>query len=126
MYRSMPRSCWKSTEPNTNRSTPGARASSRAAARPRADSTIGNSAASSARLYWESYQGAFTAVPLSLPAGCSVFAKEIYRAPRSWAEACMSQLIHWNELDRGGHFAAFEQPALFVGELRTCFRTLRG
>lgn len=87
---------------------------------------LGNSAASSARLYWESYQGAFTAVPLSLPAGCSVFAKEIYRAPRSWAEACMSQLIHWNELDRGGHFAAFEQPALFVGELRTCFRTLRG
>lgn len=86
---------------------------------------LSNSGASSARLYWESYEGAFAAVPLQLPVGCSVFAKEIYRAPRSWAEACMPQLIHWNELDRGGHFAAFEQPALFVDELRSCFRGLR-
>lgn len=86
---------------------------------------LGNSGASSARLYWESYVGAFAAVPLQLPVGCSVFAKEIYRAPRSWAEACMPQLIHWNELDRGGHFAAFEQPALFADELRSCFRRLR-
>lgn len=86
---------------------------------------LSNTAASSARLYWESYNGAFTAVPLALPVGCSVFAKEIYRAPRSWAERCMPQLIHWNELDKGGHFAAFEQPALFVDELRNCFRSLR-
>lgn len=86
---------------------------------------LSNSGASSARLYWESYAGAFAAVPLQLPVGCSVFAKEIYRAPRSWAEACMPQLIHWNELDRGGHFAAFEQPALFADELRSCFRGLR-
>ncbi|MBA4285360.1 MAG: epoxide hydrolase [Xanthomonadaceae bacterium] len=86
---------------------------------------LSNSAASSARLYWESYEGAFAAVPLALPVGCSVFAREIYRAPRSWVERCMPRLIHWNELDRGGHFAAFEQPALFIDELRSCFRTLR-
>lgn len=86
---------------------------------------LSNSAASSARLYWESYEGAFVAVPLSLPVGCSVFAKEIYQAPRSWAERCMSNLIHWNEVPKGGHFAAFEQPQLFVEELRDCFRSLR-
>lgn len=86
---------------------------------------LSNSAASSARLYWESYEGAFVAVPLSLPVGCSIFAKEIYQAPRSWAERCMSNLIHWNEVPKGGHFAAFEQPQLFVDELRDCFRSLR-
>lgn len=77
-----------------------------------------NSGASSARLYWESYKGGFFAVPLKLPVGCSIFAKEIYRAPRTWAERCMPQLIYWNELSKGGHFAAFEQPELFVGEVR--------
>jgi len=86
---------------------------------------LSNSAGSSARLYWESYEGGFAAMPLALPAGCSIFAKEIYRAPRSWAEACMPQLNYWNELDKGGHFAAFEQPALFVDELRNCFRQMR-
>ena len=85
-----------------------------------------NSGASSARLYWESYKNGFFAVPLELPVGCSVFAKEIYRAPRSWAQRCMSQLIHWNELDKGGHFAAFEQPALFVSELRAWARCIPG
>jgi len=86
---------------------------------------LSNSAASSARIYWESYEGAFVAVPLSLPVGCSIFAGEIYRAPRSWAERCMARLIHWNEIPKGGHFAAFEQPQLFVDELRDCFRSLR-
>lgn len=86
---------------------------------------LSNSAASSARLYWESYHGGFFAVPLELPVGCSIFAKEIYRAPRSWAERCMANLIHWNELPKGGHFAAFEQPGLFVDELRNCFRLVR-
>lgn len=85
-----------------------------------------NSGASSARLYWESYKNGFFAVPLELPVGCSVFAKEIYRAPRSWAQRCMSQLIHWNELDKGGHFAAFEQPARFVSELRAWARCIPG
>ena len=84
-----------------------------------------NSAASSARLYWESFHNGFTAAQVDIPIGCSIFPQEIYRAPRSWAERCMSNIIHWNELDRGGHFAAFEQPALFVEEVRNCFRTLR-
>lgn len=84
-----------------------------------------NCGASSARLYWESFHGAFAAVRLEVPAGCSIFAKEIYRAPRSWAEQCMSKLIYWNELPKGGHFAAFEQPGLFVEELRNCFRLVR-
>ncbi|MFP5306371.1 MAG: epoxide hydrolase family protein [Gammaproteobacteria bacterium] len=84
-----------------------------------------NAATSSARLYWESYRGAFFAAELHLPTGCSVFPKDIYTAPRSWAERCMHNLIYWNELDRGGHFAAFEQPRLFVEELRKCFRLIR-
>jgi len=84
-----------------------------------------NTATSAARLYWESYRGAFGATELQLPTGCSVFPKDIYAAPRRWAERCMHQLIYWNELERGGHFAAFEQPALFVDELRKCFRLLR-
>ena len=83
-----------------------------------------NSAASSARLYWESYKNGFFAVPLELPVGCSIFAKEIYRAPRSWAERCMPRLIYWNELEKGGHFAAFEQPRLFVDELRAWSRCI--
>ena len=83
-----------------------------------------NTGASSARLYWESFHGGFVAVKVDIPMGCSIF-KDIYRAPRSWAEKCMSNLIHWNELDKGGHFAAFEQPASFVDELRTCFRKVR-
>lgn len=84
-----------------------------------------NSGASSARLYWESFSRGFNAVELNIPTGCSIFPKEIYRAPRSWAERCMHDLVYWNEPDRGGHFAAFEQPAIFVGELRDCFRMMR-
>ena len=80
--------------------------------------------ASSARLYWES----FTSPPLGevlLPTGCSIFPKEIFRCSRRWAEKKFKNLVHWNELERGGHFAAFEQPEVFVNELRTCFRTMR-
>jgi pimeloyl-ACP methyl ester carboxylesterase len=85
-----------------------------------------NCGASSARLYWESFEGAFVATePVPVPCGYSVFPKEIYRAPRRWAERCTPQLIHWNELGKGGHFAAFEQPDLFVDEIRTCFRNVR-
>lgn len=81
-----------------------------------------NSAGSSGRLYWESYKNGFFAVPLDLPVGCSIFPKEIYRAPRSWAEKCMSKLVYWGEPSKGGHFAAFEQPALFVNEVRAWAR----
>jgi len=87
---------------------------------------LNNSGASSAQLYWESFEGAFVANDIvPVPCGYSVFPKEIYKAPRSWAERFTPHLIHWNELDRGGHFAAFEQPELFVKEIRDSFRTVR-
>jgi pimeloyl-ACP methyl ester carboxylesterase len=80
--------------------------------------------ASSARLYWESFRS-FNADPIDIPVGCSIFPKEIFSASRRWAERRYKKLIHWNELDKGGHFAAFEQPELFVTELRNAFRSLR-
>ena len=83
------------------------------------------SAASSARLYWESWDRDWGLSKLDLPVGCSIFPGEIYRAPRVWAERAFSNLFYWNEVERGGHFAAFEQPALFVEEMRACFRGLR-
>jgi hypothetical protein len=58
-----------------------------------------------------------------IPVACSIFPHEIYRAPRRWAEQTYQQLIDWHELDRDGHFAALEQPAIFVHELRTAFHT---
>ena len=83
--------------------------------------------ASSARLYWESFLSARGSKlpPVSLPTGCSLFAKELSRPPREWAEARYTNLVYWNEVPKGGHFAAFEQPALFVGEVRNCFRIMR-
>ncbi|MTV37379.1 epoxide hydrolase family protein [Duganella radicis] len=84
-----------------------------------------NTAASSARIYWENSPSSFSGGRLDLPVAVSVFPKEIYRAPRSWAEATYPQMIYWNEVERGGHFAAFEQPALFVAELRAGFAKLR-
>ena len=86
------------------------------------------SGASSARLYWESFNRAFGGNDqnkVTLPTGCSIFPKEIVPTPRSWAEQRYANIVYWNELDRGGHFAAFEQPALFVDELRDCFRLMR-
>jgi pimeloyl-ACP methyl ester carboxylesterase len=79
-----------------------------------------NSAASSARLYWESAD-AFKAQKLDLPVGVTIFPKEIFRPSRRWADRMYSNIIHWNELDKGGHFGAFEQPDAFVAELRNCF-----
>lgn len=87
-----------------------------------------NTAASSARFYWENAQagpGGFSAGRIELPMAASIFPREIYRAPKAWAQASWPNLIYWNELDRGGHFAAWEQPALFVNELRAAFRTVR-
>ncbi|MEO5902032.1 MAG: epoxide hydrolase family protein [Ilumatobacteraceae bacterium] len=80
--------------------------------------------ASSARLYWESL-GSFRSTTLDIPVGVSIYPREIVRPSRRWAERNMSNIIHWHELDRGGHFAAWEQPDLFVSELRECFRTVR-
>jgi pimeloyl-ACP methyl ester carboxylesterase len=81
-------------------------------------------AASSARLYWESF-GKTNMDPVRIPVGMSVFPKEIFRVSRRWAEKRYLNLVYWNRLDRGGHFAAFEQPKLFVDELRACFRKMR-
>jgi pimeloyl-ACP methyl ester carboxylesterase len=80
--------------------------------------------ASSARLYWESF-ASFASIKLEAPVGVSIYPKEIFRPSRRWAERQMSNIIHWNELDRGGHFAAWEQPELYVGEVRACFRKVR-
>ncbi len=81
--------------------------------------------ASSARLYWESFNNVDVFTPVEVPVGCSIFPKEILRMTRRWAEGRFTDLRYWNELDRGGHFAAFEQPELFVDELRACFRLIR-
>lgn len=84
-----------------------------------------NTATSSARFYWENADLAFFAVDIDIPVGVTVFPGEIYRAPRSWAERCYRKLIYWNEVDKGGHFAAFEQPELFTREVRAAFASLR-
>jgi pimeloyl-ACP methyl ester carboxylesterase len=86
-----------------------------------------NSAASSARLYFEERAAGVgtDAGRVDLPVGCSIFPREVYRAPRSWAQLMYPNLFYWHELDRGGHFAAWEQPALFTQEMRNCFRSFR-
>jgi pimeloyl-ACP methyl ester carboxylesterase len=85
-----------------------------------------NTGVSSARLYWENKADFFDAKNISVPFAISVFPDELYQAPRSWAErAYPDNLIHFNELDRGGHFAAWEQPELFCSEMRAAFRPLR-
>jgi epoxide hydrolase len=81
-------------------------------------------AASSARLYWESFSKPIRD-PVNVPTGCSIFPKEIFRPSRRWAEKQYTRIHYWNELDKGGHFAAFEQPATFVNEVRAAFRPLR-
>jgi len=82
--------------------------------------------ASSGRLYWENAQRTGSwGDPVRVPAGASLFPKEIMRAPRHWAERTYTDLRSWSVLDRGGHFAAFEQPELFVGEVRDFFRLVR-
>ena len=80
--------------------------------------------ASSGRLYWESF-GSFGSQQLDLPVGVSIYPKEIVRSSRRWGERHMSNIIHWNEMPKGGHFAAWEQPAAYVGEIRDCFRQVR-
>jgi pimeloyl-ACP methyl ester carboxylesterase len=86
-----------------------------------------NTALSGARLYWENWGklGYFNVKGVSIPVAVSVFPDELYPAPRSWAERAYPKLIHYNTLDRGGHFAAWEQPKLFSEEVRAGFRSLR-
>jgi pimeloyl-ACP methyl ester carboxylesterase len=90
-----------------------------------------NTAISSARLYWDTTQistggGFFDVRGVKIPVAVSAFADEIYAAPRSWAERAYPKLIHYNKLDKGGHFAAWEQPRVFSQELRAAFKSLRG
>jgi len=86
-----------------------------------------NTALSGARLYWENWGkvGFFNAKGVSVPAAVSVFPDELYPAPRSWAERAYPKLIHYNRLAKGGHFAAWEQPALMSEEISASFRPLR-
>jgi pimeloyl-ACP methyl ester carboxylesterase len=86
-----------------------------------------NTALSGARLYWEyfGYGGYFNAKGVKIPVAVSVFPDELYPAPRSWAQQAYPKLIHFNNLPKGGHFAAFEQPKLFSEEVRAGFRSLR-
>jgi pimeloyl-ACP methyl ester carboxylesterase len=84
-----------------------------------------NTAVSSARLYWENRLAFFVPSGVTIPVAVSAFPDELYQAPRSWAEKAYSNLIYYNKLDKGGHFAAWEQPALFSRELRAAFKALR-
>ena len=81
-------------------------------------------AASSARIYWESF-GETGIEPIELPVGCSIFPKEIFQTSERWAKKRFAQLVHFDEMEKGGHFAAFEQPEAFVEELRACFSKIR-
>lgn len=91
-----------------------------------------NTAASAARLYWETsgqsviLAAAQMTAEVTLPVAITVFPGEVYRAPETWARRAYRNLIHFHEVDRGGHFAAWEQPELLASELRTAFRSLRG
>ena len=80
--------------------------------------------ASSARLYWESF-GAFAPQRIELPGAVSAFPNELLPTPRKWAERNFPNLVHWGDMDKGGHFAAWEQPDAFVGELRRAFALMR-
>jgi pimeloyl-ACP methyl ester carboxylesterase len=84
-----------------------------------------NTAISSARLYWENKLAFFDVKNVPIPVAVSVFPDEIYAAPRSWTERAFTRLVHYNKLDVGGHFAAWEQPELFSAELRAAFREFR-
>ena len=84
-----------------------------------------DSATSAAQIYWEDHSNNFNAVGISMPAAVTIFPGEIYQAPRSWTERAYHNLIYFNEVDKGGHFAAWEEPALFATEVRAAFRTLR-
>ena len=86
-----------------------------------------NTALSGARLYWENWGklGYFSAKGVAIPVAVSVFPDELYAAPRSWTEQAFPKLIHYNKLDKGGHFAAWEQPKLFAEEVRAGLRSLR-
>ncbi len=91
---------------------------------------VTNTAVSSARLYWDNQQvakgGFFDVRNIKIPVAVSAFPDELYQCPRSWAERAYPKLIYFNRLDKGGHFAAWEQPGPFTAEMRAAFKSLRG
>ncbi len=86
---------------------------------------LSNTGVSASRLYWEYKGGYFNAKGVSIPVAVTVFPSEQYQAPRSWTERAYPKLIYYNHVDKGGHFAAWEQPQVFAKELRSAFRSLR-
>jgi pimeloyl-ACP methyl ester carboxylesterase len=84
-----------------------------------------NTAISAARLYWENKIPYFTVKGVTIPTAVSVFPDELYQAPKSWSARAYPKLMHYNRLDKGGHFAAWEQPELFSKEVRAGFKQLR-
>jgi pimeloyl-ACP methyl ester carboxylesterase len=86
---------------------------------------VTNTGVSSARLYWENTLGFFDVKDVTVPAAVSVFPNELYQAPRSWTEQAYPNLIYFNEVDHGNHFAAWQEPGLFTSEVRAAFRSLR-
>jgi pimeloyl-ACP methyl ester carboxylesterase len=84
-----------------------------------------NTGVSSARLYWENKLAFFAPKNVQIPVAVSVYPDEIYAAPRSWVEKAFPKLIYFNKLPKGGHFAAWEQPAFFVSDVRAAFKSLR-
>jgi hypothetical protein len=86
---------------------------------------VTNTGVSSGRLYWENNLGFFDVKGVTVPAAVSIFPRELYQAPRSWTEQAYPNLIYFNELDKGNHFAAWQEPELFTTEIRAAFRSLR-
>ena len=86
---------------------------------------VTNTGVSSSRLYWENKLPFFVPLRVNVPVAVSAFPDELYQAPKSWAERAYPKLIYYNKLDKGGHFAAWEQPQLFVQEMRAAFKSLR-
>jgi pimeloyl-ACP methyl ester carboxylesterase len=84
-----------------------------------------NTAISSARLYWESKLAFFAPKGVTIPTAVSAFPNELYQCPKTWAEKAYPKLIHYNQLPKGCHFAAWEQPEVFVNEMRDSFKSLR-
>lgn len=84
-----------------------------------------NTGVSAARLYWENKLAFFAPKGVKVPVAVSVFPDELYQTPRSWAEVAYPNLVYYNKVEKGGHFAAWEQPTLFTEELRAGFRSLR-
>ena len=84
-----------------------------------------NTGVSAARLYWEYKGGFFNVKGVKIPVAVTVFPGEQYEAPRTWTEKAYPNLIYYNRAEKGGHFAAWEQPQIFVNELRSAFKPLR-